>query len=65
MITEDQVRRALTRQTSELLYEVVRWSIGRFTFTVGAENPAATKAALGMEPARWSWKASGASTSGD
>jgi DNA-binding response OmpR family regulator len=49
MVTEDQVKRALTRQTSELLYEVVRWSSGRFAFTVHAENPAATKAALGME----------------
>ncbi|HYP88669.1 MAG TPA: response regulator [Polyangiaceae bacterium] len=49
MVTEDQVRRALARQTSELLYEVVRWSSGRFTFTVDAENPAALKAALGME----------------
>jgi DNA-binding response OmpR family regulator len=49
MVTEDQVKRALTRQTSELLYEVVRWASGRFTFTVDAENPAAVKAALGME----------------
>jgi hypothetical protein len=49
MVTEDQVRRALTRQTSELLYEAVRWNAGRFAFTVGAENPAAAKAALAME----------------
>lgn len=49
MVTEDQVKRALTRQTSELLYEAVRWNAGRFAFTVEAENPAATKAALGME----------------
>jgi DNA-binding response OmpR family regulator len=49
MVTEEQVRRALTRQTSELLYEAVRWSSGRFAFTVGAENPAAEQAALGME----------------
>jgi CheY-like chemotaxis protein len=49
MVTEDQVRRALARQTSELVYEVVRWSAGRFAFTVDAENPAARKAALGME----------------
>ena len=49
MVTDDQVKRALTRQTSELLYEAVRWSSGRFAFTVGAENPAATKAALAME----------------
>ena len=49
MVTEDQVKRAISRQTSELLYEAVRWNIGRFAFSVGAENPAATKAALGME----------------
>ena len=49
MVTDDQVKRALTRQTSELLYEAVRWSSGRFAFTVGAENPAASKAALAME----------------
>jgi CheY-like chemotaxis protein len=49
MITEEQVRRALVRQTTELVYEVVRWKTGRFAFTVGAENLAATKAALGIE----------------
>jgi DNA-binding response OmpR family regulator len=49
MVTEEQVRRALARQTSELLYEAVRWNIGRFAFSVGAENLAASKAALGME----------------
>ncbi len=49
MVTDDQVKRALVRQTSELLYEVVRWNIGRFAFTVGAENLAAIQAALGME----------------
>jgi len=27
----------------------VRWKIGRFAFSVGAENPAASKAALGLE----------------
>jgi CheY-like chemotaxis protein len=49
MVTEDQVRRALARQTSELVYEVVRWNAGRFAFTIDAENPAAVKAALGLE----------------
>src|SRR5450432_702391 len=49
MLNEDQVRRALVRQTTELVYEVVRWKTGRFAFTVGADNPAATKAALGIE----------------
>ncbi len=49
MATEDQVKRALVRQTHELVYEVVRWKIGRFAFTVGADNQAATKASLGLE----------------
>ena len=49
MVNEDQVRRALVRQTTELVYEVVRWKTGRFAFTVAAENLAATKAALGIE----------------
>jgi CheY-like chemotaxis protein len=49
MATEEQVRRALVRQTTELVYEVVRWNKGRFAFTVGAETPAATKAALAIE----------------
>jgi DNA-binding response OmpR family regulator len=47
--SEDAVKRALVRQTSELVYEVVRWKVGRFSFTVGAENLAAQKAALRME----------------
>lgn len=45
----EAVRRALVRQTSELVYEVVRWKSGRFAFNVDVENPAATKAALAME----------------
>lgn len=49
MATEEQVRRALVRQTTELVYEVVRWNKGRFAFTVGAETLAATKAALSIE----------------
>jgi hypothetical protein len=49
MVNEEQVKRALVRQTTELVYEVVRWNKGRFAFMVGSENPAATKAALGIE----------------
>ena len=48
MVTEEQVHKSLMRQSSELIYEVVRWKTGRFAFTVGAENPAAVKAALNM-----------------
>lgn len=49
LVSEDQVRRALVRQTSELVYEVVRWKTGRFSFQVGVENAVATKARLGLE----------------
>ena len=47
--TQEAVRRALVRQTSELVYEVVRWKNGRFSFSVGVEHPPAVKAALAME----------------
>jgi DNA-binding response OmpR family regulator len=48
-VTEDALRRALMRQTSELVYEVVRWKTGRFAFAVGVDYPPAKKAALAME----------------
>jgi DNA-binding response OmpR family regulator len=48
-VTEAVVKKALVEQTSELIYEVVRWRAGRFTFTVGAPLPAAAKASLHME----------------
>jgi DNA-binding response OmpR family regulator len=48
MADEQQVKRALIQQTSELVYEVVRWKNGRFSFITEAENPAAQKAALGL-----------------
>jgi CheY-like chemotaxis protein len=35
LVEPDAVTHAITRQTSELVYEVVRWKQGRFTFTVG------------------------------
>ena len=46
LVSEDQVRRALVQQTSELLYEVVRWKKGRFQFVAAANNPIAKKAEL-------------------
>ncbi len=49
LVTAEHVQRALVRQTSELLYEVVRWNKGRFSFMVGSEHPLATKCALGLE----------------
>ena len=48
MVGDEQVEKALVRQTSELVYEVVRWKNGRFTFTAGATSPAAEKAKLGL-----------------
>ena len=48
--SEEAVQKALRRQSSELVYEVVRWKAGRFSFVVNTENPAAEKAKLDMEP---------------
>jgi DNA-binding response OmpR family regulator len=45
---EEDLKRALVRQTSELVYEVVRWKDGRFRFAAGVEKRAATRAALGL-----------------
>jgi CheY-like chemotaxis protein len=47
-VTEEHVSQALVRQTSELVYEVVRWKAGRFIFSVGASTPAASRAQLGL-----------------
>jgi CheY-like chemotaxis protein len=33
LVTEEDLRRALIRQTSELIYEVLRWPDGRFSFS--------------------------------
>lgn len=46
LVTEEQVRGALRRQSSELVYEVVRWEKGRFAFTVGVTSPVAEQANL-------------------
>lgn len=46
LVSEEQVKRALVQQTSELLYEVVRWNKGRFQFVAAADNPIAKKAGL-------------------
>jgi DNA-binding response OmpR family regulator len=48
-VGESVVKKALIEQTSELIYEVVRWRTGRFTFSVGIELVAAHKASLSME----------------
>ena len=46
LATETQVRTALERQTSELVYELVRWKTGRFAFEVGVPDEAAQHVAL-------------------
>ncbi len=48
LVTEEQLQHALMRQTSELVYEVVRWKTGRFAFSVDPENEAPTEARLGL-----------------
>ncbi len=47
--TEEQIRRALARQASELIYEVVRWSSGRFSFKRGEPSAAAKAADLALQ----------------
>lgn len=42
---------ALKRQTSELLYEVVRWRTGRFRFVERAESELSSQARLGLHTA--------------
>ncbi len=47
-VSEEQLRTALERQSSELLYEVLRWPIGRFEFRVEPANEIAKRAQLGL-----------------
>jgi DNA-binding response OmpR family regulator len=47
-ITESQLRTALTRQSSELLYEVLRWSKGRFDFRAEPASDVVESAQLGL-----------------
>jgi len=49
LVSREQLHRALVRQTSELMFEVVRWNAGRFSFTVGGESALARRAALDLE----------------
>jgi CheY-like chemotaxis protein len=51
VVTEEQVQKALRLQTAELVYEVVRWKTGRFTFARDAICPEATLAQLSLTPA--------------
>lgn len=47
-ITESQLRTALTRQSSELLYEVIRWPKGRFDFRAEPASDIVESAQLGL-----------------
>ncbi len=48
LATPEQVSEALTRQSSELIYEILRWPFGRFTFSKEAFRPEAELAKLGL-----------------
>jgi DNA-binding response OmpR family regulator len=50
VITQETLREALVQQTSELLYEVVRWRKGRFRFET-SQNEHADGARLGLRTA--------------
>lgn len=47
-LTEDQLTEALKNQTSELVYEIVRWRTGRFRFVRQFDNVLAARAELGL-----------------
>jgi hypothetical protein len=47
-ITADDLSRALTRQTSEIIYEMLRWSDGRYRFEHSVNPPEAQGAQLGL-----------------
>ena len=67
LITEAQLKQAMARQISEVIYETLRWTQGQFAFrSLPAESfPAlARDAALGSPSTACCSRASGASTSG-
>jgi DNA-binding response OmpR family regulator len=47
-ITPDQLKSALARQSSELVYEVLRWPKGWFEFRIAPPPPLAQRAQLGL-----------------
>jgi len=47
-LTEEELKRALARQSSELVYEALRWPRGTFSFSRFAKRPEADEAALGL-----------------
>ncbi len=51
LISEADLRAALISQTSELVYEVVRWTEGRFRFVAPLNEPLAERARLALPSA--------------
>jgi DNA-binding response OmpR family regulator len=47
-VTENQLKEALTKQSSELIYELLRWQAGRFEFKQGSTSTLAERARLAM-----------------
>jgi CheY-like chemotaxis protein len=47
-VTPEQLREGLARQSSELVYDVLRWGAGRFEFRREAPPPLAESARLGL-----------------
>ncbi len=50
-VAPEEVREALERQSSELVYDMLRWPYGRFSFTREAFRPEADAAKLGLSVA--------------
>ena len=48
ILTREEIDKALTRQTSELIYDVLRWTRGRFLFDQKATRLEAASAQLGL-----------------
>jgi DNA-binding response OmpR family regulator len=48
LVSEDQLKEALARQSSELIYEVLRWPKGWFEFRITVASLLARKAKLGL-----------------
>lgn len=48
VVQEEAVRKMLRRQSSELIYEILRWQKGRFSFSHRPFPPEATDARLGL-----------------
>lgn len=48
VLTPDELQRALVRQTSELVYEALRWKQGTYRFVRFATRPEASQARLGL-----------------